>query len=336
MTALLGLLRLGLALVALGLSGTAVAAWFGFAVPLFDLFNHFQVPLIAGMLVALIGVLVLFIGSSWQLLLSVVLLAGLAASALTVVPETVAELRPHAPLPGDGRPVIKLMTHNLFGLNYDMRRVARVIAAENPDIVALQEYFPEQRERLPQLLAATYPYSTHCVGGKRANIALFSKLPFEQAADGDCTTDPAAAGRTAHILATFTLPDGSRFAVLTTHFDWPYPIERQRRQRETIVKAIKAVTVPLLVVGDFNSTPWSYAQRDFAAEAGLDRQTHGLLTWPLMFSIKGWRSTPPILPLDQVMTRGPVAIHDLHTAAPTGSDHLPIVVTFSLGSAADG
>jgi uncharacterized membrane protein len=87
MTALLGLLRLGLALVALGLSGTAVAAWFGFAVPIFDLFNHFQVPLIAGMLVALIGVLVLFIGSSWQLLLSVVLLAGLAASALTVVPE---------------------------------------------------------------------------------------------------------------------------------------------------------------------------------------------------------------------------------------------------------
>jgi uncharacterized membrane protein len=136
MTALLGLLRLGFALVALGLSGTAVAAWFGFAVPLFDLFNHFQVPLIAGMLVALIGVLVLFIGSSWQLLLSVVLLAGLAASALTVVPETVAELTPHAPLPGDGRPVIKLMTHNLFGLNYDMRRVARVIAAENPDIVA--------------------------------------------------------------------------------------------------------------------------------------------------------------------------------------------------------
>lgn len=334
MLILLGLVRLVVALAALGSAAAAIAAWFGFLVPFFDLFNHLQVVLIAVMAIALVLVLLVFIGSSWQWPLAALLTLGLIASALTVVPETMAAFATRPPAPGDGRPVLKLMTHNLFGLNRDMARVAAVIAAEKPDIVALQEFFPEQRATLPQLLAAQYPYSARCVGGKRANIAIFSKLPFAEAQDGDCPQDRSGAQRTAHILATFTLANGVRFAVLTTHFDWPFPIERQRQQRDAIVEALKDVTVPVLVVGDFNSAPWSYAQRDFATAAGLTRQTHGILTWPARFWVKGWRDTPPILPLDQVMTRGTVAVHDLRAGPRTGSDHLPIVVTFSVGGGA--
>ena len=331
MLILLGLVRLVVALATLGAALAAIAAWFGFAVPFFDLFNHLQVVLIAAMVITLVLVLVLFIGSSWQWPLAGLLALGLIASAATVGPETLAAFATRPPAPGDGRPVLKLMTHNLFGLNRDMERVARVIATENPDIVALQEFFPEQRATLPQLLAPQYPYSARCVGGKRANIAIFSKLPFAEAQDGDCPQDRSGAQRTAHILANFTLADGTRFAVLTTHFDWPFPIERQRQQRDVIVNTLKDVTVPVLVVGDFNLTPWSYAQRDFATAAGLTRQTHGILTWPARFWVKGWRDTQPLLPLDQVMSRGPITVNDLHAGERTGSDHLPIVVTFSVG-----
>lgn len=330
---MVGLIRLVLGLAALGTGLVAIVAWFGSLFPFFDLFNHFQAVLIAALVVLLVLAFFAFGGSPWRGPVLGVLLLGLACSALTVVPETISLFAPRPPLPTDGRPVIKLMTHNLFGLNYDMARVARVIAAENPDIVALQEFFPEQRAELPQLLAPTYPYSVYCVGGKRANIALYSKLPFTQVNDGDCSTDPKSTARTAHILANFTLPNGQHFDVLTTHFDWPFPIDRQQEQRDTIETAVRGVDAPLLLVGDFNSTPWSYAQRSFAEEADLDRQTHGILTWPLRFSIKGWRDTWPFLPLDQVMTKGPVVIHDIHPAAPTGSDHLPLVATFSIGGA---
>jgi len=331
MTVIVGLLRLGFGAAALGLGGAAIAAWFGFAVPFFDLFNHFQLILIAASVVALIGVLVLFGGSFWSWPLSGLLVLGLAASAVTVGPETMAAFAPRPPLPTDGRQVITLMTHNLFGLNYDMPRMARYIASVKPDILAFQEHFPEQREGLDPLLRATYPYSVYCVGGKRANIAIFSKLPFEQVQDGDCTRDPLAAGRTAHILVRFTLSSGAQFALLTTHFDWPFPIERQAKQRQTIIDAVRGVTVPLIVVGDFNSTPWSYAQRNFATDAGLTRQTHGNLTWPVWLWVFGWRATWPFLPLDQVMTKGDIAIHDLQAGQPTGSDHLPIIVKFSVG-----
>jgi endonuclease/exonuclease/phosphatase (EEP) superfamily protein YafD len=336
MLIVLGLIRLGLMAAVLGLGAMAVAAWFGFAVPFFDLFNHFQAVLVAGLVLLLIAVGLFFIGSSWQWPLLIIVLVGLLASAMTVVPETLAAMAPRAPLPADGRPVVTLMTQNLFGLNYDMARTAKAIATENPDIVVLQEFFPEQRALLPALIEKQYPYSVYCVGGKRANIGIYSKLPFVQTMDGGCATDPNQFPRTAHILANFTLANGGKFAVLTTHFDWPFPIERQRQQRDVIVEALKGVTTPLLLAGDFNSTPWSYAQRDFADAAGLTRQTHGIFTWPLRFAIKGWRDTVPILPLDQVMTRGAVTIHELRAGAPNGSDHLPLIVRFSVPPAPAG
>jgi len=330
MSVLLGLLRLAVAGATLGLALSAAASRLGFAVPALDLINHFQVLLLAGLVVVLIAAAVVFIGSAWQPLIVALACLGIVASAFAVVPETLAAFSPRPPLPTDGRPVLKLFTNNVFGLNYDMERVARVIAAENPDIVALQEYFPEQREPLDPMLRATYPYSTYCVGGKRANLALYSKIPFVQTEDGDCSRDPQNAGRTAHILARFTLADGTGFSVLTTHLEWPVPPQRLRDQLPVLLPAIRGATDPLLVVGDFNSAPWSNFQQQFAIGAGLTRQTHGTLTFPMRFWIFGWRDTLPFLPLDQVMSRGPVAIHDVHTAAADGSDHLPLVVTFSV------
>lgn len=333
MTIALGLLRLGLVLVTLGLAAAALLALLGAVVPAFDLFNHFQVLLLLGLAIALVAVPVLFIGRPLQWPFTAIAAIGLMASAWIVVPEFATSLAARAPLPADGRPVLKLMTHNLFGLNYEMQRVADVIAAENPDIIALQEFFPEQRETLPALIKGNYPYSVHCVGGRRANIALYSKLPFAAHTTGDCEADSTTATRITRIVGTFTLADGQKFSVLTTHLDWPFPLQRQQAELADLASAVEAVKGPLLVVADFNSTPWSYAQRDFAATAGLTRQTHGILTFPMRFWIAGWRDTLPFLPLDQVMTRGGITIHELHAGAHTGSDHLPIITTFSIDPA---
>lgn len=325
----LGLLRLGLVLAMLALTTGSILALLGSAVPALDLFNHFQAVLLAGLLVAVVAVPLLFIGRPWQLPLTGIAVLGLVASAWTVVPEFTASLAPRTPLPSDGRPVLKLMTHNLFALNHNMARVAGVIAAEDPDIIALQEFFPEQREELPGLLKPRYPYSINCTGGRRANIAIYSKLPFQAQTVGACEGSTAPETRITRIVATFTLIGGQTFSVLTTHLDWPFPIARQQQETADLATAVEAVKGPLLVVGDFNSTPWSYIQRNFAATTGLIRQTHGILTFPMRFWVVGWRDTLPFLPLDQVMTRG-IDIHDLHAGARSGSDHLPIVTSFSI------
>lgn len=334
----LGSVRFLIALGTLVLAGLAIAALLGFAVPEFDLLNHFQVLLFLGIIVALIVALLSFQDSRWKSWIVTTGSVGLVASGITFLPELALGFMPNAPMPTDNRPVIKLMTHNIFGLNYDMERVEAVIDGEKPDIIAFQEYFGEQSSALHPRLEDSYPYSAQCRGGKRANIAIYSKLPFDEAqGDGACPNNAYGKQRTARILATFSLPDGTRFSVMTTHLDWPVPVARQSMEFEELTTAVNATQGPLMVVGDFNSTPWSYALRDFGTRTMLDRHTRNVVTFPLRFTVPrrlfdgGLIDTPPVLPLDHVLTRGGIAVHDVHAGGETGSDHLPIVVTFSVG-----
>lgn len=324
-------LRVLVALLVIATAVPAVLALFGFAVPVLDIFNHLQLIWFFGTLAGLVLALLLGAPRPWAVLAGL----GFLASAWTFVPEWTASLASRPALPTDGRPVLKLMTHNIFGLNTDMKRMAAAILAEDPDILALQEYFPEQTP-LDALLKPRYPYAVRCEGGKRANIGLYSKIPFDkEMTAADCPPD-AGTQRTAHIVAGFTLSDGTHFSVLTTHFDWPYPIERQQQELKAIEEVIAGIKGPLLVVGDFNSTPWSYAMKSFQSATGLTRETHAVLTYPLMVTVPhrlssdGFVHLIPFLPLDQVFDRG-IAVHELHTGAPTGSDHLPVVFRFSVG-----
>lgn len=338
MTLLVGLVRFTIALASFALAGLAVLALLGFAVAEFDLINHFQFILFGLTVITAILALAVLGRSSWKGPVIVAAFVGLFASGVTFVPELIAGLMPNRPQPTDGRPVIRLMTHNLFGLNYDMDRVRAVIAEEQPDIIALQEYFPEQSSELGPLLRLDYPHFVQCRGGKRANIAIYSKLAFDEAEDaGECPPDAYGSQRTARILANFEV-EGSRFAVMTTHLDWPVPVGRQTRQFAELSAATKAVRGPLLVVGDFNSTPWSYALRDFAMRSMLERHTRNVVTYPLRFWAPhrffpdGLIRTLPVLPLDHVMSRGSIAVHAVHAGADTGSDHLPVIVSFSVGT----
>lgn len=328
---LIGLIRFGVSLGTLVVSGLAVLALLGFAVPELDLLNHAQVLLFGGTLAALVLSLLLFAGSRWRRWISGVAAAGLLASAVTFVPEVVSGFGPRVPLPGDAPPVIKLMTHNLFGLNYEMERVSAIIASEDPDIIALQEYFIEQSSELHPMLQERYPHVAHCRGGKRANLGLYSKLPFTLADDaGACPEDAYGQQRTARILAEFTLADGASFSVMTTHLDWPVPVARQVTQFAELRGAVDAVAGPLIVAGDFNSTPWSYALRRFERQTGLVRHTRNLVTFPLRFLLRRLVDTIPFLPLDHVMTRGGIAVHEVHTGPYSGSDHLPVFASFSV------
>ena len=341
MTFLPGLFRLLIALGTVVVASMAVLALLGFAVAEFDLLNHFQLFIFFGALLATVLALLVFQGTPWRGWMIGVAGAGLLASSLTFLPELVSGFMPQEPAPTDGRPVYKLMTHNVFGLNFDMDRVEAAVEAEKPDIIALQEYFGEQSSELHPLLHDQYPYFAQCRGGKRANIAIYSKLPFEEAeADGACPNDAYGKQRTARILATFTQPDGSTFSVMTTHLDWPVPVARQSRQFEELTDAVNQTRGPLVVVGDFNSTPWSYALRDFAMRTMLERQTRNVVTFPLRFTAPhrlfpdGLMETIPVLPLDHVLVRGGVEVHEIHAGTDTGSDHLPVFVTFSVGQPA--
>ena len=328
MTRLFNIVRLALVLGAVVTATLALTALFGFAVPALDLLNHAQIFLLPGTLVGLL-ILTLCLRGPMRRAALIYGFMGLAASANVMAPEYIAGLQSRPVAPASG--TIKVMTHNLFGLNYEMERVTTAIKAEDPDIIVLQEYFGEQASGLHPRLIKDYPYFARCQGGKRANLGLYSRLPFAQVMDGACPDNAYVTNRTGHILARVTAPGDKLFSVLTTHMDWPLPADRQAEQLASLSTVLAGVEGPLIVAGDFNSTPWSYALRRFVAGNGLVRQTVNLLTYPLRFYYLGaWRDTIPFLPLDQVMTRNGIVVHDVHAGMRTDSDHLPVVVTFSV------
>ena len=328
MSLLFKLIKLGFVLGALGVVTLAVLALFGFAVPEFDLLNHGQIFLLPGTVIALL-ILAIALRGWWHSAAIIYGFVGLAASANVMLPETIAAMQPRPAAPETG--TITMMTHNLFGLNYEMEKVTAAIFAEDPDIIVLQEYFGEQAGELHPLLLASYPYYARCRGGKRANLGLYSRIPFEQVQDGACPNNAYGTTRTAHILAKFQTRDGKSFSVITTHMDWPIPVSRQHEQLNALSAVVDKIEGPMILAGDFNATAWSYSLRDFVTKNGFVRETLNMLTFPMSwFYFDAWRPTIPFLPLDHVMTRGGIVVHDIQRGRPTASDHLPVVFTFSV------
>ena len=160
--------RLCVAAAATGVSLLSILAFFGFASPVLDLINHAQLFLFFGTLISLLLAPALMGFGLFRRLLLAVTATAFLLSALIVVPETVAAFAPRPP-PSDGSRVVRVVTHNLFGMNYDMARVAAEFRKADPDIIALQEYFSDQREQLHELLIPDYPYFLLCAGERRAN-----------------------------------------------------------------------------------------------------------------------------------------------------------------------
>lgn len=311
------------------LAGMAIVAVLGFAHPAMDLFNHVQPVLFFG-LVALLLAAPIFVRPRVLRALSLSIAAtGLTASSIVYVPEFVAGLLPR-PAASDAA-TYRLMTFNVFGRNEEPESIVANVESIDPDFVALQEYSPGVRSVVHPLLTELYPHFQYCAGGQRAFVGLYSKLPFQPLDADTCSSSIMSTDRTARIMVRFETEAGPSFALATTHNDWPAPITRQVEQFNRLRDALSTVEPPLILVGDFNSTPWSYTLRNFVSSAGLVRHTFNLPTFPTLWYYLGdWRPTFPILPIDHVMTRGAITIHDLHTGDSSGSDHLPIIVEFSV------
>ena len=341
--------RFGFICGTLALAGFAIAAILGAVHPAFDLFNHLQPILLVGTLAALLLTPVFLASVRWRAFNMAVAATGLAASAVAIVPEAVSAFDPLPPEPSDGSAVYTLYTHNLFGLNRDADRVFAAIEAEAPDIIVLQEYFYDMRIALDPLLRDSYPFASICVGGRRENIAIYARIPFEAEQFGCARGDDS---RIARILARFTSETGDQFSVLTTHLDWPVQISplrtapsisagidaafaRQHGQFADLEAALTKIPGPLVVAGDFNATSWSYALSDLEAVGGLTRHTRSMLSYPTLLYIRGWRPVIPFLPLDQILSRGGVSFHAVGLTPAAGSDHLGVVGRFSVSEQTD-
>lgn len=209
----------------------------------------------------------------------------------------------------------------------DLGRIAGVIRSFEPDIVALQEvdaHRPrsggiDQTQALAQELGMTATAFGACIdqGDERYGIATLSRLPLLETRQLCLPAQPhrrRSEPRCALVTRLAWPEADSELDMINTHLSI-LPGERPA-QVAAIADGLAADEV--IVAGDFNCTPRSASFRRLSCN--LRPVTRGARSWPARL---------PLLSLDHILYRGPLAVVRAGTwraaNARRASDHLPVV-----------
>ena len=116
------------------------------------------------------------------------------------------------------------------------------------------------------------------------------------------------------------------------HLGWPWPYG-QFQQIDDVAPVLRTLPGTVILAGDLNAAGWSVAASR-VAETGQLTSVHSVgPTW-LYRSLPNWLRPWIGLPIDHVFFKGNVVIHSAKVQEEAGSDHLPVLVEFSVTQAA--
>lgn len=232
---------------------------------------------------------------------------------------------------------VRIMTYNVHRCQgsdgaFAPARVAQVIAACRPDVVALQEVdvgrsrsgFVHQAESIARELGMDHQFfpSMHIMEGQYGN-AILSRLPARLVKAGHL---PQAwrAERRGVLRARVETPAGP-FEIFNTHLGLRAG-ERRRQIAELLGEEWLGDVPPdrpAVLAGDFNTLPWSRSYRDLARHM---RDVQTVLKLPAGPTFPARR---PLFRLDHLFVNGAVAPLSIDVVrsplALLASDHLPLV-----------
>jgi endonuclease/exonuclease/phosphatase (EEP) superfamily protein YafD len=251
-------------------------------------------------------------------------LVGAAWSTYTVWPE----LTFRDPRVAEG-PVLRVTNINIWWNREDVAEILDYLSTDSPDIVGLVEVTPKFKAMLAPL-KAIYPYSIDCVDQDPiCQTMLLSKLPFRRSYAGPV-------GEALTYVAEGEIDwQGRTITVTAIHLTLPFrppqpdvpllpgtPAVRQSQQAAVLARHFHvpaaAGAVDRIVLGDFNSVPWSPLQRAFRTATGLENRSAWLPSWP------SWHPFFARIPIDPVFTGGGITIRSLKVGPDVGSDHRPV------------
>lgn len=305
----------GLVVSATGLVCTAtVIAFLGAKWWPLDLFANFRLQYVTCLLVA---VVVLLVGKKW-------LWAGMAGvfALVNVVDILPAFIGPRGPAASSSRSLTILLA-NVLTSNKEYERVRQLVRSSDPDIFAVLEVSETWMNELSSL-EENYPHVVSSPRSDNFGIAMFSRIPFEQARIME-TGKPPLPSAAARIRI-----DDIPLTLIATHPFTPTRASTARHRNRHLLQLaehVSDVNGPIIVMGDLNTTPYSPHFKRLLRESGLRDSRCGR-------GIQGtWQAhLPPFLriPLDHVLHSPEIDVLDRRLGPYIGSDHLPVIVEFSL------
>lgn len=226
-----------------------------------------------------------------------------------------------ATLPSTDRPTLKLLSSNLNFSNQRTDLVAQLINDEQPDVVVLSEFTYTHQHQLHGLLTS---FRHHWLQPRSDGfgIALLSNIPISKH-----SVIQLANVQTPQIEVDL-LWSGKTIRLLGLHLLSP-EIPAGARGRNLQIKALikrlnSATSIPQILLGDFNITPWSPYYADLLDSTGL-LNTAAFASWPSVLGPLG-------IPIDHCL-HTPELITDSKRRGPNvHSDHYPLIVELAWNS----
>jgi endonuclease/exonuclease/phosphatase (EEP) superfamily protein YafD len=196
--------------------------------------------------------------------------------------------------------------------------------AARPDLLLVVDAQSSRWREVLAGLGGLYPYRAPQDWREGAPVILFSRLPIVAA------REKPMAGRAPRLVSEVEI-GGRKLAIVGVHPSSPSPngprnSRLRNRQLDDIAAGLGRVDQPVIVLGDFNTTPWSPHFRDLVDETGLRNAADGqgwIGTWPSWF----W---PARIPIDHVLLRGPLGVASFRRGPFIGSDHFPVLADLRL------
>lgn len=221
-------------------------------------------------------------------------------------------------------PKLRLLVANVHSRNTRYIELISVVKAQNPDVIAVLEVTPEWEDVL-RSINEDYPFSEIRPGAGHFGIALFSRHPFVHIELKNFVSSgpPSIVGeiqfadQPLKIIATHPVPP------LAPDF-----FALRNEQLKAIAKYVDREELPLVVFGDFNTTPWSPIYRMFSKISGPknSRAGYGVLpTWPRRIPIF-------YIPIDHCMFSDQLAGLHVQTHDLPGSDHRMLVTDIGVNA----
>lgn len=281
----------------------------------FDLFSHFRVHYFAFFL--LMSALCLILKSRKLFLFSLVLcLTNLAQILPLYIPYGGFESGST-----DNSMEIKIVHLNVLTSNQDYQSTIKYIEEKKPDIVALNEVNQSWIDNLK--LSQEYKYSVEEIREDNFGIALYSKFELKNPRIeyfGDAGLPSAAAefyagDKEVSILATHPLPPAGKTGV-----------KFRNNQFASVVQNRKSFKSSMILLGDLNTSSWSYGFRKLVEGMDLYDSRRG---YGIGFS---WPTTLPVIsvPIDHCLVSKEMKVIKREIGPNLGSDHRPIYVELSI------
>jgi endonuclease/exonuclease/phosphatase (EEP) superfamily protein YafD len=304
----------------LAAAGLVLATLFALAARLwwaFDLFSHFRLQYALAALILLVAALALRNYRTAVVLALLALVHGWAIKDLWLGGTASAALSGMN---------LRVVSANVWAINPTPDEVLAFIRASDADLVVLVDAKSRRWRQVLSELATLYPYRAPGSWRQRASpVILLSRYPV---ISEEVVRPPR--GRRPYLTARLAV-GGQELVVVGVHPTSPSPTQagdsrRRNRELDHIALAVRDTDRPVIVAGDFNTSPWSPHFQHLVAAGGLRNAAGGhgyIATWPTWF----W---PALIPIDHVLLKGPLAATTVQRGPAVGSDHFPLIADLRL------